>query len=47
MASFVATYSGPAGDDRSIRIQAKDVSSARKLLRRRGIRGGINRSGAG
>ena len=38
MASFVATYSGPAGDDRSIRIQAKDVSSARKLLRRRGIR---------
>jgi type IV pilus assembly protein PilC len=38
MASFVATYSGPAGDNRSIRIQAKDVSSARKLLRRRGIR---------
>jgi type IV pilus assembly protein PilC len=38
MASFVATYSGPAGDNRSIRIQAKDVTSARKLLRRRGIR---------
>ena len=38
MASFVATYSGPAGDSRSIRIEAKDVSSARKLLRRRGIR---------
>ena len=38
MASFVATYSGPAGDSRSIRIEAKDISSARKLLRRRGIR---------
>ena len=38
MASFVATYCGPAGDNRSIRIQAKDVTSARKLLRRRGIR---------
>ncbi len=38
MACFVATYSGPAGDSRSIRIEAKDVSSARKLLRRRGIR---------
>jgi type IV pilus assembly protein PilC len=38
MASFVATYSGPAGDSRSIRIEAKDVNSARKLLRRRGIR---------
>ncbi len=38
MACFVATYDGPAGDSRSIRIEAKDVSSARKLLRRRGIR---------
>lgn len=38
MASFLATYNGPSGASRSLRIQAKDLSTARKLLRRRGIR---------
>ena len=38
MATFVATYQAASGSDRSIRIQAADLASARKLLRRRGIR---------
>ena len=38
MASFVATYQAASGGDRSIRIQAADLASARKLLRRRGIK---------
>jgi type IV pilus assembly protein PilC len=38
MASFLATYDGPSGASRSLRIQAKDLNTARKLLRRRGIR---------
>jgi len=38
MASFVASYDGPAGQSRSITIKASDPQEARKLLRRRGIR---------
>ena len=38
MASFVATYQAASGGDRSIRIQASDLATARKLLRRRGIK---------
>ena len=38
MATFVATYQAASGSDRSIRIQAADLASARKLLRRRGIK---------
>ena len=33
MATFVATYQAASGSDRSIRIQAADLASARKLLR--------------
>ena len=38
MASFVATYQASSGGDRSIRLQAPDLITARKLLRRRGIK---------
>ena len=38
MASFVATYQAASGGDRSVRIQASDIATARKLLRRRGIK---------
>ena len=38
MASFVATYQAASGGDRSVRIQASDLATARKLLRRRGIK---------
>ena len=38
MASFFATYQAASGGDRSVRIQASDLATARKLLRRRGIK---------
>ena len=38
MASFVATYQATSGRDRTLRIQAPDLATARKLLRRRGIK---------
>ena len=38
MANFVATYQAASGGDRSVRIQASDLATARKLLRRRGIK---------
>ena len=38
MPAFIATYSGPAGQSRSLTVKASDLSQARKLLRRRGIR---------
>ena len=38
MASFVASYNGPTGQERTITIKAADPTEARKLLRRRGIR---------
>ncbi|MAS26930.1 MAG: pilus assembly protein PilC [Synechococcus sp. NAT40] len=38
MASFVATYQATSGGDRTLRIQAPDLATARKLLRRRGIK---------
>ena len=38
MPAFIATYIGPAGQSRSLTVKASDLSQARKLLRRRGIR---------
>ena len=38
MPAFIATYTGPAGQSRSLTVKASDLSQARKLLRRRGIR---------
>ena len=38
MASFVATYQTSSGSDRTMRLQAPDLATARKLLRRRGIK---------
>ena len=38
MPVFIATYAGPAGQSRSLTVKAADLSQARKLLRRRGIR---------
>ena len=38
MPVFIATYTGPAGQSRSLTVKAADLSQARKLLRRRGIR---------
>ena len=38
MPVFIATYAGPAGESRSLTVKAADLSQARKLLRRRGIR---------
>ena len=38
MASFVASYNGPTGQERTLTIKASDTAEARKLLRRRGIR---------
>ena len=38
MSSFVASYSGPAGQSRTLTLKAADLREARKLLRRRGIR---------
>ena len=38
MASFVASYNGPTGQERTLTIKAADPTEARKLLRRRGIR---------
>ena len=38
MASFIATYQATSGGDRTLRIQAPDLATARKLLRRRGIK---------
>jgi len=38
MAAFIASYAGPTGQSRTVRIKAADLAEARKLLRRRGIR---------
>ena len=38
MAAFIASYSGPTGQPRTVTIKAADVGEAKKLLRRRGIR---------
>ena len=38
MSSFVAGYSGPAGQSRTLTLKAADLKEARKLLRRLGIR---------
>lgn len=38
MGSFIATYQTSSGSDRTIQLQAPDLATARKLLRRRGIR---------
>lgn len=38
MPAFIAIYTGSAGQSRSLTVKAADLSQARKLLRRRGIR---------
>ena len=38
MAAFLASYTGPTGQPRTVTIQANDIAEAKKLLRRRGIR---------
>jgi type IV pilus assembly protein PilC len=38
MAAFIASYTGPTGQPRTVTIKAADVGEAKKLLRRRGIR---------
>ena len=38
MAAFIASYSGPTGQPRTVTIKAANLAEARKLLRRRGIR---------
>ena len=38
MASFLATYTGPTGQPKTLTIKASDLIDARKQLRRRGIR---------
>ena len=38
MASFVASYQTNTGSNRTMRLQAPDLATARKLLRRRGIK---------
>ena len=38
MAAFIASYAGPTGQPRTVTIKAANLSEARKLLRRRGIR---------
>ena len=38
MASFIATYQTNTGSDRTMRVQASDLATARKMLRRRGIK---------
>ena len=38
MADFLATYPSPAGQVRTVTIKAANLTEARKLLRRRGIR---------
>ena len=38
MPAFIAIYTGSAGQSRSLTVKATDLSQARKLLRRRGIR---------
>ena len=38
MPAFTATYNGPTGQSRQLTVKASDLSQARKLLRRRGIR---------
>ena len=38
MPSFIATYAGPSGQPRDLKIKAGDLAEARKQLRRRGIR---------
>ena len=38
MPSFIATYAGPSGQPRNLKVKAGDLAEARKQLRRRGIR---------
>ena len=38
MTSFVATYESASGQTRTMTIKAADLTTAKKLLRRRGIR---------
>jgi type IV pilus assembly protein PilC len=38
MASFVATYTTPGGQERRLTVTAADIATARRRLRRRGIR---------
>ena len=38
MASFLATYVNASGGERTYSVEAPDLSSAKKILRRRGIK---------
>ena len=38
MAAFIASYSGPTGQSRTVTVKAADLAEAKKVLRRRGIR---------
>ena len=38
MPAFTATYTGPTGQSKQLTVKASDLSQARRLLRRRGIR---------
>jgi hypothetical protein len=38
MATFIATYLGPTGQQRTVTVKAAGIAEAKKQLRRRGIR---------
>ena len=38
MATFIATYLGPTGQQRTVTVKAAGIAAAKKQLRRRGIR---------
>ena len=38
MAAFIASYARPTGQPRTVTIKAANLTEAKKLLRRRGIR---------
>ena len=38
MPPFIASYTGPTGHPRTVKIKAANLAEAKKLLRRRGIR---------
>ena len=47
MVSFTATYTSATGQPRTVTVKANDAVSARRLLRRRGIKAEELRQGTG
>lgn len=45
MATFTATYTSATGQERTVTVQANDVATARRQLRRRGIKATELRAG--